>query len=136
MKGGGPKVSIQLTVADLDTTEAFYAGILELPIERALTAPRAPEHLILKQGDGEIIFVDEAAVFRSNPLLEERLISYPKGVGLTLHFWVTEIEEIYDAIIDEGLEILCPLDAKPYGIKDLWCFDPDGYLVVLEETAA
>ena len=136
MQGGGPKASLQLTVADLDTTEAFYGGILELPIERALTAPGAPEHLILKQGDGELIFVDEAAVIRSHPLLEERLISYPKGVGLTLHFRVTEIEEIYDAIIEEGLEILYPLDEKPYGIKDLWCFDPDGYLVVLDEPSA
>jgi catechol 2,3-dioxygenase-like lactoylglutathione lyase family enzyme len=124
-----------LTVDDLDTTEAFYGGILELPIERAFTSPGAPEHLILKQGDGELIFVDEAAVLRSHPLLEERLISYPKGVGLTLHFRVTAIEEIYDAIIDEGLEILYPLENKPYGIKDLWCFDPDGYLVVLEEPA-
>ncbi len=136
MKGGGPKALLQLTVADLNTTEAFYGGILELPVERALTAPGAPEHLILKQGDGELIFVDEAAVLRSHPLLEERLISYPKGVGLTLHFRVTEIEEIYDAIIEEGLEILYPLDEKPYGIKDLWCFDPDGYLVVLEEPSA
>ena len=135
MKRGGPKVSIQLTVADLNTTEAFYGGILDVPVERALTAPGAPEHLILKQGDGELIFVDEAAVLRSHPLLEERLISYPKGVGLTLHFRVTEIEEIYDAIIEEGLEILYPLDEKPYGIKDLWCFDPDGYLVVLEEPS-
>jgi catechol 2,3-dioxygenase-like lactoylglutathione lyase family enzyme len=136
VKGGGPKALLQLTVADLNTTEAFYGGILELPVERALTAPGAPEHLILKQGDGELIFVDEAAVLRSHPLLEERLISYPKGVGLTLHFRVTEIEEIYDAIIEEGLEILYPLDEKPYGIKDLWCFDPDGYLVVLEEPSA
>jgi catechol 2,3-dioxygenase-like lactoylglutathione lyase family enzyme len=135
VKGGGPKASLQLTVADLNTTEAFYGGILELPVERALTVPGAPEHLLLKQGDGELIFVDEAAVIRSHPLLEERLISYPKGVGLTLHFRVAEIEEIYDALIEEGLEILYPLDEKPYGIKDLWCFDPDGYLVMLEELA-
>ena len=46
---------------------------------------------------------------------------------------VTKIEDIYDAIMEEGLEILYPLDEKPYGMKDLWCFDPDGYLVVLEE---
>ena len=133
MKGGGPKASLQLAVADLNTTEAFYAGILELPVQRALTAPGAPEHLILKHDDGQLIFVEEAAVIHTHPLLEERLTSYPKGVGLTLHFQVTEIEDIYEAILEEDLEILYPLDEKPYGIKDLWCFDPDGYLVVLEE---
>jgi len=133
MKGGGPKASLQLIVADLNTTEAFYAGILELPVQRALTSPGAPEHLILKHDDWQLIFVEEAGVIRTHPLLEERLTSYPKGVGLTLHFQVTEIEDIYEAILEEDLEILYPLDEKPYGIKDLWCFDPDGYLVVLEE---
>jgi len=133
MKGGGPKASLQIIVADLKTTEAFYGGILELPVQHALTVPGAPEHLILKHDDWELIFVEEAAVIRTHPLLEERLTSYPKGVGLTLHFQVKEIEDISEAILEEGLEILYSLDEKPYGMKDLWCFDPDGYLVVLEE---
>jgi catechol 2,3-dioxygenase-like lactoylglutathione lyase family enzyme len=133
MKGGGPKGSLQLAVSDLDVTEAFYGGILELPVERSLTMPGAPEHLILRHDDWEFIFVEETAVIRAYPLLEERLTSFPKGVGLTLHFRVTEIEDMYDAIKEEGLEILYPLDEKPYGMKDFWCFDPDGYLVVLEE---
>ncbi len=134
MNGGGAKVSLQLAVADLETTEAFYGGILELPVRRSLTAPGAPEYLILRlDGGGELIFVEDASVIGAHPLLEERLTEYPKGVGLTLHFRVTEIEEISDALEEEGLEILYPLDRKPYGVKDLWCFDPDGYLVVLEE---
>jgi catechol 2,3-dioxygenase-like lactoylglutathione lyase family enzyme len=134
VNGGGARVSLQLTVADLKTTEAFYGGILEIPVRRALTALGAPEHLILKlDGGGELIFVEEAAVISAHPLLEERLTGYPKGVGLTLTFRVTEIEDIADALEEEGLEILFPLDEKPYGVKDLWCFDPDGYLVVLEE---
>jgi len=132
--GGEATISLQLAVADLLTTEAFYGGILELPVRRALTAPGAPEHLTLKlDGGGELIFVEEAAVLRVHPVLAERLTDYPKGVGMTLHFRVKEIEEISDALEDEGLEILYPLVEKPYGMKELWCFDPDGYLVALEE---
>jgi catechol 2,3-dioxygenase-like lactoylglutathione lyase family enzyme len=135
MNGGGAKVSLQLAVADLETTEAFYGGILELPVRRALTVRGAPEYLSLRLDDGaELIFVEEEAVLRTHPLLEERLTAYPKGVGLTLHFRVTEIEEISDALEEEELEILFPLEKKPYGVKELWCFDPDGYLVVLEEA--
>jgi catechol 2,3-dioxygenase-like lactoylglutathione lyase family enzyme len=132
--GGGAKISLQLAVADLLTTEAFYGGILELPVSRAVTAPGAPEHLILQlDGGGELIFVEEAAVLRVHPVLADRLTDYPKGVGMTLHFRVTEIEDISDALEEEGLEILYPLAEKPYGMKELWCFDPDGYLVALEE---
>jgi catechol 2,3-dioxygenase-like lactoylglutathione lyase family enzyme len=127
------RLSLQITVSDLATTEAFYGGILELPIYRSLTVRGAPEHLILKNDGWEMIFVDEPSVVREHPALEERFQIFPKGVGMTLHFRVTDIESIYDAIMEEELDILYPLEEKPYGMKDLWCFDPDGYLVVLEE---
>ncbi len=127
------KGSLQLAVADLDTTEAFYGGILELPVSRAPTAWGGPEHLIMRSGGWDLIFVEESAVIRTHPVLQERLDIFPKGVGMTLHFRVTEIEDIADAIEEEGLEVLYPLEEKPYGLKELWCFDPDGYLVMLEE---
>lgn len=135
VRANSAKFSMQLAVAELGTTEAFYAGILDLQVKRGVTVRGAPEHLIMKRGDWELIFVEEAAVITTHPVLEERLGSYPKGVGMTLHFQVEGIEDIYDALVDEGLEILYPLEEKPYGMKELWCFDPDGYLVVLEESS-
>jgi predicted enzyme related to lactoylglutathione lyase len=135
MKVESPIFAIHLTVADLGITEAFYGGILELPVRRAFTMHGAPEHLVLRQEGWELIFVEEDAVLRAHPVLEERLTEYPKGVGVTLHFRVAEIEDIADTLDDEGLEILYPLEEKPYGLKELWCFDPDGYLVALEEPS-
>lgn len=125
-------LTIQLAVADLGATEAFYAGIIEVPVRRALTVRGAPEHLIIEYKGSELIFAEETDVIRNHPVLGERL-NYPKGVGITLHFRVKEIEDIYAAILQENLEVLYPLEEKPYGMKELWCFDPDGYLVVLEE---
>ncbi|AJE02923.1 VOC family protein [Geobacter pickeringii] len=130
---GVPLFSIQLAVADLDATEAFYGGILELDVMRALTARGAPEHLTLNQGRGEIIFVEEEAVARAHPLLGERLDEYPKGVGMTIHVTVGDIVGTYEAVLEEELEIFYPLEMKPYGIREFWCFDPDGFLVAVEE---
>lgn len=125
--------SIQLSVAELAVTEAFYAGILDLPLQRSLTTPGAPEHVLLDMDGIAIIFVEEGDVVRTHPVLEQRLGMFPRGVGLTLHFEVKDIEGIQDAVLEEGLELLYPLEIKPYGIKEMWCFDPDGYLVVLNE---
>ncbi len=125
--------SIQFSVADLSVTQAFYAGILELDVQRSFTSPGAPEHLLIDMDGIAIIFVEEGDVIRAHPMLEQRLGMFPRGVGVTLHFDVKNIEEINDAILEEDLEILYPLELKPYGIKELWCFDPDGYLVVLNE---
>jgi uncharacterized glyoxalase superfamily protein PhnB len=135
VKRESPTFTIQLTVADLGVTEAFYGGILELPVQRAVTMHGAPEHLAMRQDGWELIFVEQDAVIRVHPVLEERLSEYPKGVGMTLHVRVEEIEYIADALDEHGLEILYPLEEKPYGMKELWCFDPDGYLVALEEPS-
>jgi len=124
---------MQLAVADLSTTEAFYAGILELPVTRAFTVPGAPEHLELKVDGFAIIFVEESTVVKVHPVLEERFAVFPKGVGVTFHFNVNDLEDISQSLIEEDIEILYHMEEQPYGIKDLWCFDPDGYLVVLEE---
>lgn len=127
--------SIQLAVAQLVVTEAFYAGILELPIRRSFSAPGAPEHLIVDMDGIALIFVEESDVIRTHPVLEHRFSMFPKGVGVTLHFDVQDIEGIRDAILEEDMEILYHLEEKPYGVKEMWCFDPDGYLVVLEEPS-
>lgn len=136
MKSHRARHSIQIAVSDLLVTEAFYAGILELPIQRSLTAQGGPEHLILDMDGIAIIFVDQRDVIRAHPVLENRLTIFPQGIGITLHFEVKDIEGISDAIMEEGLEILYPLELKPYGIKEMWCFDPDGYLIVLDESVA
>jgi uncharacterized glyoxalase superfamily protein PhnB len=129
----GSLLSIQLTVGDLGTTEAFYGGILDLPVQRALTSVGAPEHLVLDLGECQVIFVEESAVGRRHPILQARLDSFPRGVGMTLHCKVNGITDIYQELLEEELEVLYPLELKPYSTHELWCFDPDGYLVVLEE---
>lgn len=133
MKVQRARHSVQLVVSQLAVTEAFYAGILELPVQRSFTSPGAPDHLVMDMDGMALIFVEEDDVIRSHPMLEPRFSMFPRGVGLTLHFQVSDIEEINEAIREEGLEILYPLEVKPYGIKEMWCFDPDGYLVVLDE---
>ena len=128
--------SIQLAVSQLVVTEAFYAGILELPVSRSFSSFGAPEHLLVDMDGIAIVFVEESDVVRTHPVLEHRFSMFPKGIGLSLHFEVSDIEGIRDAIMEEDMEILYHLEEKPYGVKEMWCFDPDGYLVVLEEPVA
>ena len=133
MKAHRARHSIQLSVSELAATEAFYAGILELPVQRSFTSSGAPEHLLIDMDGIAVIFVEDDDVIRTHPVLEQRLGMFPRGIGVTMHFEVADIEGINDAIMEEDLEILYPLELKPYGLKEMWCFDPDGYLVVLDE---
>jgi catechol 2,3-dioxygenase-like lactoylglutathione lyase family enzyme len=134
MKSHRAQHSIQLAVTNLAVTEAFYVGILELPVQRSLTAIGAPDHLVLDMDGIALVFVEEDDVVRAHPVLGNRFSMFPRGIGVTLHFEVKDIEGISDAIMEEGLELLYPLEIKPYGVKEMWCFDPDGYLIVLDEA--
>ncbi len=134
MKSHRAQHSVQLAVTNLAVTEAFYAGILEVPLQRSLTAIGAPDHLVLDMDGIALVFVEEDDVVRAHPVLGNRFSMFPRGIGVTLHFEVKDLESISDAINEEELEILYPLEIKPYGIKEMWCFDPDGYLVVLDEA--
>lgn len=136
MKPHDSRHSIQLVVSQLVVTEAFYAGILDLPVRRSLTAQGAPDHLVIDMDGMAIVFVEESDVIRQHPMLGSRFSMFPRGIGVTLHFEVKDIEDINDAVMEEGLEILYPLEIKPYGIKEMWCFDPDGYLIVMDEAVA
>lgn len=135
MPNATPRFSIQLAVEHLGSTEAFYGGILGVDLKRSVTAPGGPEHLFLRHDGVEVVFVEHHAVVREHPVLEERLGGFPKGVGMTIHLQLEGIEEAYDAVLDEGLQILYPLEVRPFGVKEFWCFDPDGYLVVVEERS-
>jgi catechol 2,3-dioxygenase-like lactoylglutathione lyase family enzyme len=134
MKSHRAQHSIQLAVTNLAVSEAFYVGILELPVQRSLTAIGAPDHLVLDMDGIALVFVEEDDVVRAHPVLGNRFSMFPRGIGVTLHFEVKDIEGISDAILEEGLELLYPLEIKPYGVKEMWCFDPDGYLIVLDEA--
>jgi predicted enzyme related to lactoylglutathione lyase len=127
------RISIQLTVSNLGITEAFYGGILELPVKRSFAVGRALEHLSISQNGFDLVFVPEEAVFSMQPELKQGMVECPKGIGMALRIRVSEIEDISDALEEEGIEVLYPLKAVPYGMKELWCFDPDGYLLALEE---
>jgi hypothetical protein len=74
--------ALQLTVADQNTTEAFSPGYSDAGAGLSRSG-RAPGDLIVKHDDG-VVFVEEEAVIRAHPLLEERLTSY-RRVG-DLHF--------------------------------------------------
>ncbi|MFH1026402.1 MAG: VOC family protein, partial [Pseudomonadota bacterium] len=102
MKPHDSRHSIQLVVSQLVVTEAFYAGILDLPVRRSLTAQGAPDHLVIDMDGIAIVFVEETDVIRSHPLLVTLFSMFPRGFGVTLHFEVNDIEDISDAIMEEG----------------------------------
>jgi predicted enzyme related to lactoylglutathione lyase len=129
----GTDVSVQLSVSDLDTTEAFYSGIIGIPVERTLLFAGYPEQLTLETEGFTLVFAEDSAVIGAHPVLQEHFSSFPRGVGVTLRFVVEGLDLIYEALIEEGIAVVSSPEQNPCGCRELWCFDPDGYLLALFE---
>lgn len=122
MPATGPDfVSIQ--VRDLDVSQAFYER--HLGFVRSLTGP------------------PHAVVFDTTPIafaLRDPLpgtdlaaIAQP-GVGVALWLHATDVQQIHDRLVAEGVVITsAPIDG-PFG-RTFSFADPDGYVITLHDRA-
>lgn len=126
--------NLNVAVANLGVTEAFYSGILDLPIRRPYSGSGSPDHLLLGMGGCTVVFIEDESLVRMNPATAQTLAAFPKGVGVMFRFDVVDLVGICDALTDEGLEIAYYHEDPVSRGKELWVYDPDGYLIVLEES--
>jgi catechol 2,3-dioxygenase-like lactoylglutathione lyase family enzyme len=124
-------LTLNLGVADLDRTAAFYNDILQLATERFLPAPGHRPLLMLRRGDATILFRELEALEAQHPALFQNLNRHPLGVGMTLEFTVADLRPVLRAVTRRQLHLLYELEDEEFDRHEIWLHDPDGYLVIL-----
>jgi predicted enzyme related to lactoylglutathione lyase len=114
-------VSIQ--VRDLDASQAFYEQYLGL-----VRSPAGPPHAV--------VFTTTPIAFALRDLVAGTdLDAAPHpGVGTAIWLHATQVQEIHDALVEAGHEIVAaPIDG-PFG-RTFTFADPDGYRITLHDRA-
>lgn len=124
-------LTLTLAVADLTRTEAFYREVLGLDITWQRPRPDLPPVLILRYGNGTILFRERAVLQARHPAIFEHLDRHPCGTGLSLDFEVEDLALCHRAVDRRRLHTLYELQDDETGWQELWLYDPDGYLVTL-----
>ena len=134
----------ELDVADLDTSMAFYVGLIGFEVvferrhERFAYLALGRAELMLQHADGP------GRRFRTAPLAR------PFGRGINLQVAVPDVDHIHDAIVAAGLKPVLALEERWYdvdvvapagrwdrvgpmqvGNRQFVVEDPDGYLLRL-----
>lgn len=52
------------------------------------------------------------------------------------HALVENVDEVYAEFIDRGAQILSPISAKPWGIRDFTVVTPDGHRIVFGQSTS
>ena len=114
----------------------------------------APQFLVSELGDA-LAFYEDRLGFRRDFVYEDFYASVSRG-GATIHLKcapklaeerahrkagdhldafvaVSGIHELHDELIGRGASIAKPLEEKPWGTRDFYVEDPDGYILCFSE---
>ena len=122
MPATGPDF-ISLQVRDLAASQAFYEQFLGLT-----RSPAGPPHAV--------VFATTPIAFAVRDIVDDavREGATPPGAGIALWLHATEVQQIHDALVAAGHEIVAaPIDG-PFG-RTFTFVDPDGYRITLHDRA-
>ena len=115
-----------LQVFDMATSLKFYCDALGFTIEMTDTNTVAPDHnwVLLRRGDVELMLNTAYEYDKRPPAPDPRRLA---GHGDTcLFFGAPDVDAVYTDLTAKGLKAKPPSIA-PYGMKQLYLHDPDGY---------
>lgn len=122
MPATGPDF-ISLQVRDLAASQAFYESFLGL-----VRSPTGPPHAV--------VFTTTPIAFAVRDIVDDavRDAATPPGAGIALWLHATDVQQIHDALVAAGHEIVAaPIDG-PFG-RTFTFVDPDGYRITLHDRA-
>ncbi|WP_294946544.1 VOC family protein [uncultured Microbacterium sp.] len=122
MPATGPDF-ISLQVRDLAASQAFYEQFLGLT-----RSPAGPPHAV--------VFATTPIAFAVRDIVDDavREGATPTGAGIALWLHATDVQQIHDALVAAGHEIVAaPIDG-PFG-RTFTFVDPDGYRITLHDRA-
>jgi len=122
MPATGPDF-ISLQVRDLAASQAFYEQFIGLT-----RSPAGPPHAV--------VFATTPIAFAVRDIVGDavREGATPPGAGIALWLHATDVQQIHDALVAAGHEIVAaPIDG-PFG-RTFTFVDPDGYRITLHDRA-
>jgi catechol 2,3-dioxygenase-like lactoylglutathione lyase family enzyme len=68
------------------------------------------------------------------PKLEAERAHRRAGEHLDAYLIVSGVRELHDELVGRGAPIIKPLEQRPWGVRDFYVEDPDGYILCFSEA--
>lgn len=122
-----------LQVFDMPTSVRFYRDVLGFEVVQ--TSPRAGD-----QFDWGLLRLGNAEVMLNTAYEQEFRPSQPEATRIAAHgdtclyFGAPDVDAVYEHLRAHGIDVREPKVA-PYGMKQLYLHDPDGYALCFQWPA-
>jgi len=118
-----PIIVVEFFVHDVDASLAFY---------RALgfdVARRFEDHVQLRRGEIRLSLQGDAHAVAGPHYFTPHIQQHPRGTGVEVSIQVADVDAEYIRAKTAGLNIVKPMQDRPWGARDFRLADPDGYFI-------
>jgi glyoxylase I family protein len=113
-----------LQVFDMSTSLAFYCDILGFTLEQSNSTVPPYDWVLLRRGDADLMLnTMYEAEHRPAAVDPSRTATHN---DVHLFFFAPDVDAVFAHLTQRGISVAVPTVA-PYGMKQLWATDPDGY---------
>jgi uncharacterized glyoxalase superfamily protein PhnB len=109
-------------VKDLEQTLDFYKKL-------GFEAVIADDAVRIKLGDFNLVFMDEARVH-----IDKEVGMTPKGLGIFTYVEVSDVDEHYKSVVENGVEPSSQPTSYPWGKREFAVKDPDGFKIIFYQN--
>jgi predicted enzyme related to lactoylglutathione lyase len=115
---------VTLYVQDVDRARQFYTTVVGIPEFLPLSSPT---FVTLRPAEGSMIALQHVSTVAPDQLK-------PAG-GFELNFEVGDVDHVFAAWLAAGVQVVTPLENKPFG-RVFTALDPEGNLLSVYELGA
>jgi len=116
-------IVVELFVREVDKSVAFY---------RALgfdVARRFEDYVLLRRGEIRLSLQGDAHAVAGPHYFTPHIQQHPRGTGVEISIQVADVDAEYIRAKTAGLNIVKPMQDRPWGARDFRVADPDGYFL-------
>jgi len=113
-----------LQVFDMPTSVAFYRDLLGFEVIESAPSDEPWDWVWLRSNDAEVMLNTAYEAAHRPPAPDPARIA--AHADTAIYFGCRDVEGAYESLSGRGIELGRPLTA-PYGMRQLYVLDPDGY---------
>jgi catechol 2,3-dioxygenase-like lactoylglutathione lyase family enzyme len=116
-------IVVELFVHDVDASIAFYKAL------GFTVAHRYEDYVLLRRGEMRLSVQGDSHVVAGPHYFTPRIQEFPRGTGVEISIQVADVDAEYIRARTAGLNIVKPMQDRPWGARDFRVADPDGYFL-------
>jgi lactoylglutathione lyase len=116
-------IVVEFFVGDVDRSIDFYAQL------GFRVARRFEDWVLLRRGETRLGLQGDAHAVAGPHYFTPHIGRSPRGTGVEVSIQVDDVDAVYQAVLAAGLNVVKPIQDRPWRARDFRLADPDGYFV-------